>query len=631
MQRRRLLTLVLVFFATIPTVLLTACGGSGGGTHTQPSTPVFTSVPATAATQDVAYTTQLAAIDPAGGSVTFSLSQSPTRAALSGSMVTWTPTAAQSRMPNKFMVTATTASGGTASQSWTVTPGGTITVHWVNTYWTEDGQMQVPEPPAEGLDISALVTNADGSITVEKGSATSSGVFSIPNVPGGYYWLQIPGGVYWTSTSTFDAGRNYAGQTPPQTATPISRATEFNLNLSGLKPVPQTSFVELSFPIEQSPLGAASVSANSTTLTGIGFGYGGNTDWSKIGGAFLLQYVPAPLGPLNNNVLGSAVDATGLSFTNGATNILEETLETAPQASFDVNVSGASQWSSLFNNAAPASTAPYSSTLSVSAQPFVSGINAAGLSLALASTAPLSSGLLFFPFVPVSCDALGFDLSASPAQPAITTDQDFGTLQYTDPFDPKWTRSVSLCQEYTVAIPAGTGATANFALVDSVTVPVSASTPPSLDPLVSPVLSPSIDGASFFTAATLNTVAIPLSWTAPAIGTPFGYMVRVYVQATLPDGAPTYSQAGTFDTAQSSITLPPLSGGNTYVFTITSQADATANMETGPPLIAAHRVCDRCLRPDHHQLRRANPGDSRRPPRDHPVFASSTPRHRASA
>jgi hypothetical protein len=573
---------VLILSAAIPLAFLTACGSSGS-VHTQPSTPVFTSVAPTAAAQGVVYTAQLAAVDPAGGIVTFSLPQSPAGATLSGNTVTWTPTAAQSRMSNGFMVTATTASGGTAAQSWTVTPGGTITVNWVNTYWTENGQVQIPASSAAGLNISALVTNEDGSITVEKSSATSPGVFSIPNVPGGYYWLELPSGAYWTSASTFDAGRNYAGAETPLLSNSNSQITTFDLNLSGLEAVPETSFVELSFPIQENLLGAASVGANSTTLTGVGFGYeGGNIDWSKLGSVFLLQYVPSSLSSLNNNVLGSALDATGLSLINGATNTLIETLETSPQASFDVSISGASQWSGLFTNAGPASTTPYASALSVSAQPYVSNVNATGLSVALASTAPSPSSALLFPFFPTGCDAGGFDVAANPPQSAITNDQDFGMLQYADPFNPTWVRSASLCQEYIVAIPAVSGATANFALVDTVTVPVSPSAPPSFEPLVSTVLSPTLNGAGFFTAATLNTVIIPLSWTAPATGTPFGYTVHVYVQTTLADGAPSYSATGSFNTAQTSITLPPLSGGNTYVFAISSETDATAKMETSP-------------------------------------------------
>ena len=64
MQTRSLLALVLAFLALASLAFLTACG-SGGSTQTQPSTPVFTSTPLTAATQDVAYTYQLAAVDPA--------------------------------------------------------------------------------------------------------------------------------------------------------------------------------------------------------------------------------------------------------------------------------------------------------------------------------------------------------------------------------------------------------------------------------------------------------------------------------------------------------------------------------------------------------------------------------------
>jgi len=87
MQTRRLRTLAQVSLALVSLALLTACGG-GSSTQVQPSTPVFTSAPVTAATQGVAYTYQLAAVDPAGGTVTFSMTTSPTGAALSGSTIT---------------------------------------------------------------------------------------------------------------------------------------------------------------------------------------------------------------------------------------------------------------------------------------------------------------------------------------------------------------------------------------------------------------------------------------------------------------------------------------------------------------------------------------------------------------
>ena len=192
MRLCKFLPLTIVLFACLTMTI--ACGsGSGGGSQTQPSTPIFTSSPVTTATQDVAYSYQLAATDPAGGSVTFTLTTSPSGAALSGSTVSWTPTAAESRVSNSFSVTAKTASGGTAVQSWSVTPGGTITVNWVNTYWTADGASQVPEVSSGASNLSAMWTNPDGSITVQKGSWSSAGVFVIPNVPAGFYWLQTSG------------------------------------------------------------------------------------------------------------------------------------------------------------------------------------------------------------------------------------------------------------------------------------------------------------------------------------------------------------------------------------------------------------------------------------------------------
>src|SRR5271167_4368725 len=134
MNTRKLLTPALGSVALISLALLTACGSSSG-TQSSQVAPVFTSTPVTTATQDVVYTYQLAAVDPAGGAVTFSLTSSPTGAALSGNTITWTPTAAQSRVSNPFTVTAPGASGGSATQQWEVIPGGTITVNWVNNYW----------------------------------------------------------------------------------------------------------------------------------------------------------------------------------------------------------------------------------------------------------------------------------------------------------------------------------------------------------------------------------------------------------------------------------------------------------------------------------------------------------------
>ncbi|MGB9085182.1 MAG: hypothetical protein WCC46_11215, partial [Terriglobales bacterium] len=61
---------------------LVACGS---GSHSAPLSPVFTSTPVTAASQGVSYSYTLAATDPAGGTVTFSLVTEPAGSTLAGS------------------------------------------------------------------------------------------------------------------------------------------------------------------------------------------------------------------------------------------------------------------------------------------------------------------------------------------------------------------------------------------------------------------------------------------------------------------------------------------------------------------------------------------------------------------
>jgi len=585
----RLFALIPVCFVLMALAFLTACGSSGG-TKTQPLAPVFTSTPVTAATQGVAYTYQLSAVDPSGGTVTFSLTAGPAGATLSGNTVSWTPTAAQSRVSNSFEVTATTTSGGTATQSWTVTPGGTITVNWINNYWTADGAVQVPAQASQATGVSAMWTNPDGSVTVQKSSATGAGVFSIPNVPGGYYWLQAGGGTFWTNVSTFDAGGNIAGGPLPTISGPAQQ-TGFDFNLSGLDSVPELTGVYFIPAVSGAPEVVIIDQPNTTSLTAEVVYAPNNIDWSQISTAFFQQYVPASLGSLNNVVLGPSIAATGLSLIDGTTNTVTETLQPSAQASINPLSVAGSQWLPLLtgSNIGPSVPTPFGSALLVSAEMYVtqglasgsvplSGIGILGFTpnLTLAGTA--QSG---FPIGPANCSGTGFTtLTPSAAQPAITTDQNFGTLQYGDPFPSNWARTLSLCQESTVAVPIpGSSATATFILADYATV---APTNTPLAPVVLPVQNPAINGASFFTAASLNTTTVPLSWSAPTGAAPFGYTVRVYVQTTV-EGTPTYESTGAaFSTAGTSITLPPLAGGNTYVFAITADADGTASMRTSP-------------------------------------------------
>lgn len=299
---------------------------------------------------------------------------------------------------------------------------------------------------------------------------------------------------------------------------------------------------------------------------------------------FILQYEPVTLGALANiSVLGAEATLSDLSLTNGATNPITRTLQHSSPTSLNVTVQG-SQWATALSGAAPATASANYAGFSLIAEPFVTGVNAPGasisgpnLNLAVNYSEPLGiASLLNFS----SCDSTGFQLNtASAQQPGILTDQTLGMLDYNDPFSSTWTRAESFCEEAVIPVPVpDSSSTVNFALVAGESVAPSGN---AVAPIVGPVQNPTINGGNLFTTATLSTSTPSFSWTAPATGAPYGYGVSTYVLSN-PDGAPNYLNAGVFYTSQTSVTLPPLSSGNTYVFAITALVDHTANIQTSP-------------------------------------------------
>jgi hypothetical protein len=548
--------------------------GCGGGGTINPPQPVFTSTPPTAAAEGVAYTYQISATDPSGGTVSFSLGAGPSGASISGGTLNWIPIAAQSRISDSFTVKATTSSGGTSEQSWMVSPSGTITVNAFTTNWTPTGPVQ--SGAALPL-VSAIVPNADGSVTILPGSPTGPGVATIANVPAGYYWLVSFSDAFWTSSSTVDLGRDVAGS-------PISNTTlqdtTFDLNLSGLESVTAPGLITFSNNTWSFPFGLA-LPAGSTNL-GASTSSNSTVDWSKISSVFLNQYEPVLLGSLNNVVLGPSAVISNPGFSDGTTNTIAANLQASPQQSIDINIPG-SQWASAFNNVGPSVASPVGSDLFIVAEPYVTGRNESpnGLVSNLLLVAPNATGFSGA-LVPQSGPCLGgassFSFFQPTSQAAIFNDQDFGTLQYGDPFPASWTRALAFCQEASVEIPAGGSVTfpIPFNIASGVAVPPSSSP---IAPLTGPVQNATINGASLFSAATLNTTVVTLSWVPPAQGlAPYGYEVTVV--GTQSSGM--LATAGFFRTAKTSVTLPPLVPAYTYIFSVTAAVDGTANIETGP-------------------------------------------------
>jgi hypothetical protein len=122
MKQRRLYSLWYALALTAVLFSVACGGGSSGSPQLPPSGLAFVTTPSTQASEGIVYSYSIQA-NVQGA--TFALTTSPAGATLSGNTVTWTPTSQQARTANQFTVTATYA-GSTATQSWSVTPGGTI-------------------------------------------------------------------------------------------------------------------------------------------------------------------------------------------------------------------------------------------------------------------------------------------------------------------------------------------------------------------------------------------------------------------------------------------------------------------------------------------------------------------------
>ena len=574
---------------------LTGCCGTVSSTPPPPppppaTKPTFTSTAPTSANEGVAYSYQVTATSPDSSAITFSLTTAPVGATLSGSTVSRTPPHAESRTSNSFTITATTAAGGSATQSWTVTPNGTVNITAVATYWTPSGSVNVPPQWPTGVNYpAALVPQSDGSLQRLQGAVNADGSFSIPSVPAGNYWLEInPNANYWTTTSDFDDGYDVIGSLPPTTAT--QNTTTFTSSISGITPSASAGdffFAQTDLDTSFSPA-FGPIPANSTTFTS-NLPVTSNVDWTKVTTLYLGQYVFTTSGGFTGYLLGPSATVPNVAFTNGGTNPINGTLSSSPSASLPLSITG-SAWAALASSIGPGTPSPTVSDYSVFAQPFATdrlALPPAGLLLGpdlilLAPAAPPTTAPIPVPASYAcifSVAATTFPLSGLGIAP-ITTDVNYGTLSYGDPYPSNWPRMFQYCQISTVTLPRpGFTATDTFIVTNKQTtaLPIGA-----VAPILGPVQSPTVNGGNAFQTAPLTTTAVTVAWSAPSKGQPYGYFVQVYQLGNLPSGGTGYTLAGVYGTAKTSVAIPFLTSGNTYVFAILAESDASATIEKNP-------------------------------------------------
>jgi len=533
--------------------------------------PVFSSSAPLAAEQDNTYTYSLDATAPHGMPVTFQLTAAPTGATLSGDVLTWTPTAKQSRTANQFEVTATAGGGGTATQSWTVNPNGTISGSCIDNYWGANGNVKVDQD-LSAFTIIAKVPQADGSNLNITGTGNTDGTFVIPNVPAGFYtlWLQASSAstayLYWTNSSTFDCGTDYAGRQPGSTIN-----GSLSLNLTGLSKWATGDVLELTSPnagvycdLVAPPTVASICSVSSspspgdqafTTADAQVFN-GPPIDPSQDDTSFLLQYeslsgdAASSVTVKSDLVLGPALALSQppLMLTSTDSDAPISGALSAPAStagSTDVTVDG-SAWGAAYAVQASASSTASDFFVDLAVQPIVVGQQIAG-------GAPL--------------ELVSLDVSQ-----VATGVPDLGSQTYNNPFPSAWPLVFSAyggsCDSaYNVCAEVGYSTTV---------LPTAAITPP-----MTPVSTPTLNSENLFTTKETASPVLALSWGTPGGLAPYGFGVYVY------EVNPANGLQMVFYTTQTAvgITLDSTTfpANNTFVFVIRALADGgLANLETAP-------------------------------------------------
>jgi hypothetical protein len=575
-------------FLPLVSLILVGCGGGGNSLQTPPpSSPTFTSTPVTAAVEAVQYSYQLAATSPDSSSITFSLTTSPTGATLSGNTISWTPTHAESRIANSFAAKATATTGGSATQSWTVTPNGNVNIANVTTYWTPTGSIDVLPVWQGNIPLPqpfVLVPQSDGSFERLQGAPNPDSSFTIPNVPASFFWLEMgPAAYYWTNTSDFDAGLDAVGDllsSGPNTT------TTFDYSVSGIT-LSSNGGDYLS--VQSNVRGFPSETASATAMN-FGLTVDGNVDWSNLSTLYLSEFQYAISGNFTGYLLGPSQTLTDVSISAGATNTIDATLSPTPPISVPIDIAGTT-WAPIAPLVGPGSPAPTYSAFSVFAQPYVTDRYA--LAMTGSPFGPdlplLSVGTLPANPVPLgnyygcgSFISYLIQASANTGVSPIVTDTSFGALSYDDPYPTIWPRLFQYCQVSAVNLPRPNSTATDTFLVSTEETTLLPTSP--VAPLLTPVQSPTLNGSSLFQTMTLNTTNLQFSWAPPSIGQPYAYFLEVYRLTTLPPPAGTsvYIHAGNYATTQTSLTLPSTLADGTYVFAIVAALDASANVQISP-------------------------------------------------
>jgi hypothetical protein len=464
-----------------------------------------------------------------------------------------------------WMVPASWAQLGNSIPAPTRTVSGTRIGHY------KDGPVPID---LSTRTVAALVPYAMGGYWTLPGTGTSTGTFSIPNVPYGYYFLQLGGRYIWTRNSVingdfYDSFRSSAVGADP--------ATTLTFNLSNLNPWLPNDVIELVDP-STAAFQLFTGSAGEPIFNGT-FPYTSNLNDSTLGDkTYLLQESTQYAGGYRILVASKYFSPSNFTQIDAADTQLTGRFRTIePTQSFRLNVNGA-------DIAAATLAANPGATF---------GSTFVGLDIFPGSMAHGWSG--------AAPDLVSYDLNGD-ASP-FTVNADLGDVMYGNPFPRAFTLfavyQYSAQTSYLAPGASTPAAVTTYAAGNTITLPTA--TKP-LRLMVGPVQRPAVGGVDFFANQSGIGLMPTIHWKPPNVGIAHAYQVLVY-QVTNTDGITAASAIARLQTQGTSITIPPnvLIAGQAYVFQITAIHRPGVNVAADPytlgPIAAGADVISGLMQP----------------------------------
>lgn len=435
-----------------------------------------------------------------------------------------------------FSIASFAAIGDESSQGFS--PASTRTVSGTRIIHYKTGAVPVD---LSTTTIGAFVPNGSGGYTFFSGSGTSSGTFTIANVPGGFYLLQLGGLYLWTSNTVVDA--DYNSDTRSDTVQ-ADQNTTVTFDLTNLDTWQSTDFLEMVCP-NNAAFDLFVGTTGWTTFTGT-YPYSGSLSVGSEGDQYyIFQAVTQSVSGLPFNALGRYIAPAKFTQQQGSDTPINGKLRTIVQNhKFEANINGAD--------------------LNVQA-------------LAANPSATLAATVIALDAYPGSLgkgentstpDLVAYDFLGNSS--LITSNGDLGQVLYGNPFPSKWPLfDIYEWQAYTnYTAPGATNSTPIFTLAGAYDTTLPTTKNP-MKPLIGVVNKPSINRKNFFTDQSGVSTTPTLKWSAPSVGKATYYLVRVW-QLSNNAGNTVATLIARLSTQRTSLLIPKgvMSTGQAYVFEI---------------------------------------------------------------